>query len=295
MGRCSGYTRDEQLEQPVDSRSGHLPHIPPPFWRFHTRSIIARCTDRAPPTTTRTTTRTPADRSSVGYRLLHTAAPDHPQRPASPVTHRRLLALGGRAGRRVHPPGRTPQTGHLTPTSSLWSMRSCPLPVQLRRRCHIPGAAVRQGYGTPSTGTWRGTTMAPYVHPMEIARPPDQVYAYATDPTRFPEWQGDVVSVRVDGGDPLRVGSRVTTVRRIGRAERAMVQERSRRSTDLDAGRRAGWPDRSARAPASPGSRSTGRPVAGYLHPRLRGPRDRRATRSRDPGDGRQGSADQLP
>jgi uncharacterized protein YndB with AHSA1/START domain len=64
--------------------------------------------------------------------------------------------------------------------------------------------------------------MAALVNSIEIDRPPDEVFAYATDPARFPEWQGDVVRVEVDGHD---VGSRFTTVRRIGGADRDMVQE----------------------------------------------------------------------
>lgn len=64
--------------------------------------------------------------------------------------------------------------------------------------------------------------MPPIVSSIDVARPPEEVFAYATDPARFPEWQGDVVRVEVDGHD---VGSRFTTVRRIGGADRDMVQE----------------------------------------------------------------------
>ncbi|HYY78902.1 MAG TPA: SRPBCC family protein [Actinomycetes bacterium] len=65
--------------------------------------------------------------------------------------------------------------------------------------------------------------MPPIVSTFEIDRPPDEVYRYATDPSRFPEWQHDVV--RVDGGHPPAVGTRFTTVRRIGRVEQATIQE----------------------------------------------------------------------
>jgi uncharacterized protein YndB with AHSA1/START domain len=67
--------------------------------------------------------------------------------------------------------------------------------------------------------------VTPIVSSIEIARPPDEVYSYATDPSRFAEWQDDVVSVRLEGGRPPGVGSRFTTTRRIGRAERTMTQE----------------------------------------------------------------------
>jgi uncharacterized protein YndB with AHSA1/START domain len=61
--------------------------------------------------------------------------------------------------------------------------------------------------------------MAPLVSTIEIARPPDEVFAYATDPSRFAEWQHDVVRVR------LLDGSRFTTTRRIRGAERTMTQQ----------------------------------------------------------------------
>jgi uncharacterized protein YndB with AHSA1/START domain len=67
--------------------------------------------------------------------------------------------------------------------------------------------------------------MSPIVSTIEIARPPDEVFSYATDPTRFTEWQDDVVSVRVEEGRPLGVGSRFVQTRRIGRAERSMTTE----------------------------------------------------------------------
>jgi uncharacterized protein YndB with AHSA1/START domain len=67
--------------------------------------------------------------------------------------------------------------------------------------------------------------MAPIVSSIEIARPPAAVFAYATDPARFPEWQADVVGVRVEGGGPAGVGARFTTTRRVGGAERTMTQE----------------------------------------------------------------------
>jgi uncharacterized protein YndB with AHSA1/START domain len=67
--------------------------------------------------------------------------------------------------------------------------------------------------------------MSPIVSSIEISRSPDEVFAYITDPARFTEWQDDVVSVRLAGGGPPTVGSRFTTVRRIGRTQRTMTQE----------------------------------------------------------------------
>ncbi len=44
--------------------------------------------------------------------------------------------------------------------------------------------------------------MPPIVSSIEIARPPDEVFSYIIDPSRFAEWQYDVVSVRIEGGGP---------------------------------------------------------------------------------------------
>jgi uncharacterized protein YndB with AHSA1/START domain len=65
----------------------------------------------------------------------------------------------------------------------------------------------------------------PVVSSIEIARPPEQVFWYVTDPSRFAEWRHDVVSVRIQGGRAPGVGSRFTTTRRIGGAERTTTQE----------------------------------------------------------------------
>jgi uncharacterized protein YndB with AHSA1/START domain len=67
--------------------------------------------------------------------------------------------------------------------------------------------------------------MAPIVSTIQIARPPDEVFAYVTDPSRFAEWQKDVVSVRMEGAGPPAVGSRFTTTRRIGGTSQTMTQE----------------------------------------------------------------------
>jgi hypothetical protein len=59
--------------------------------------------------------------------------------------------------------------------------------------------------------------MAAIVGSIEIARRPEDVFAYATDSSRFPEWQASVVSVRQEGPGPLAVGSRAVVTRRLGR------------------------------------------------------------------------------
>jgi uncharacterized protein YndB with AHSA1/START domain len=63
------------------------------------------------------------------------------------------------------------------------------------------------------------------VHSVEVDQPPDAVFRYVTDPTRFAEWQYDVVRVQTEGDAPLGKGARFTTTRKVGRAERTMTQE----------------------------------------------------------------------
>lgn len=75
--------------------------------------------------------------------------------------------------------------------------------------------------------------MAPFVHSIEIHRPPEEVYAYATDPTTFSQWQSDVVRAEPAEGYTGGVGSRFTTTRRIAGADRAMVQEITERTPPL--------------------------------------------------------------
>jgi carbon monoxide dehydrogenase subunit G len=67
--------------------------------------------------------------------------------------------------------------------------------------------------------------VAPIVSSIEIARPPEEVFSYVTDPLRLAEWQESVVSTRMEGGAPAGVGARVAVVRRIGRRERTMISE----------------------------------------------------------------------
>lgn len=67
--------------------------------------------------------------------------------------------------------------------------------------------------------------MPPIVSSFEIARPPDEVYSYVTDLSRFPQWQQDVVRVPIQGDDPPGLGTKFTTTRRIGRVEQTTTQE----------------------------------------------------------------------
>jgi uncharacterized protein YndB with AHSA1/START domain len=99
--------------------------------------------------------------------------------------------------------------------------------------------------------------MAPMVSSIEIVRPPGEVYAYVTDPSRFGEWQRDVVAVRVEGGRPPGVGARFTTTRRIGGVERTMTQE----IVDLAAPR--SWSARGVDGPVRPSATVTVEPLRG--------------------------------
>ena len=60
--------------------------------------------------------------------------------------------------------------------------------------------------------------MAPTVVTVDIAKPPEEVFAYVTDPSRLPEWQASAVSVRTPDV-PVHVGSRVVVTRRAGPRE----------------------------------------------------------------------------
>jgi uncharacterized protein YndB with AHSA1/START domain len=53
------------------------------------------------------------------------------------------------------------------------------------------------------------------VSAVEISRPPDEVFAYVTDPSRFAEWQADARGGRIEGDLPPSVGTRYSTTRMI--------------------------------------------------------------------------------
>jgi uncharacterized protein YndB with AHSA1/START domain len=67
--------------------------------------------------------------------------------------------------------------------------------------------------------------MAAIVESIEIARRPEDVFAYVTDASHFPEWQESVVSARREGDAPLAVGSRTVVTRRVGRRELSTTEE----------------------------------------------------------------------
>jgi len=105
--------------------------------------------------------------------------------------------------------------------------------------------------------------MAAIVSQIEIARPPDEVFAYVTDVSRFPEWQGDVVRVRVEAGGTPGVGARFTTTRRFARAERTLTQE----VTAVDAPRT--WAARGIDGPVRPSATVAIEPIDGGTRSRV--------------------------
>ena len=56
-----------------------------------------------------------------------------------------------------------------------------------------------------------------------VDRPAAGVFAYATDPARFREWQQGVIDGHLDQPGPARVGAKCLTSRRIGGANRAVT------------------------------------------------------------------------
>lgn len=84
--------------------------------------------------------------------------------------------------------------------------------------------------------------MPPIISTIDIARAPEEVFAYVTDPATMNEWQRGVTSGRMDRA-PTVVGARCLTTRKIGGATREVVAE----ITEYDPPRR--WADRGIAGP----------------------------------------------
>jgi hypothetical protein len=67
--------------------------------------------------------------------------------------------------------------------------------------------------------------MAPTIASTVVDRPAAQVFAYATDPTRFHEWQQGVIDGHLERPGPPQVGAKCLTTRRIGGANRVVTSE----------------------------------------------------------------------
>jgi hypothetical protein len=67
--------------------------------------------------------------------------------------------------------------------------------------------------------------VAPIIARTVVARPAAQVFAYATDPTRFHEWQQGLIDGHLDQPGAPQVGAKCVTTRRIGGANRVVTSE----------------------------------------------------------------------
>jgi len=65
--------------------------------------------------------------------------------------------------------------------------------------------------------------MAPITVSADIDRSAEDVFAYATDPTRFNEWQQGVLDGKMDKAGNPTVGDQCLTTRRIGFADRPVT------------------------------------------------------------------------
>ena len=92
--------------------------------------------------------------------------------------------------------------------------------------------------------------MTPFVSTIEVSRRPEQVFAYATDPLHFTEWQPDVVSVR------MLSDSRFATIRRMTGGRRTIVQEITRNQPPH------AWAARGVAGPIRPHATITVEPAA---------------------------------
>lgn len=63
------------------------------------------------------------------------------------------------------------------------------------------------------------------VESIEIARPPEEVFAYLDQLERHGEWQDEIVSSKLETEGPTRVGSRATDTRRMPGGPRDITYE----------------------------------------------------------------------
>ena len=67
--------------------------------------------------------------------------------------------------------------------------------------------------------------MAPVAASIDVDRPAAEVFTYATDPSRFHEWQKGVTAGHLDVSYETSMGARCITTRRIGFADRSITSE----------------------------------------------------------------------
>ena len=110
---------------------------------------------------------------------------------------------------------------------------------------------------------------------IEVERPAAEVFSYATDPSKFSEWQQGVVSGSMESKGAPAVGDHCRTTRRIGGSERPATSELVR----LD-------PPRAWAVAASTG-RSAPRSISLSSHSRTSGRGSPSSSTSRDTGSAR--------
>ncbi len=67
--------------------------------------------------------------------------------------------------------------------------------------------------------------MPPVTATTDVTRAAAEVFAYATDPARFCEWQAGVTAAHLAHPGPARAGTRCVTTRRIGGTSRTATAE----------------------------------------------------------------------
>ena len=92
-------------------------------------------------------------------------------------------------------------------------------------------------------------------HSIEVDRPAEDVFAYLDQLERHREWQAQIVSATLESDGPVRVGTRVREIRRIGGRE----QDASYEITEHDPPRRSAF--RGIAGPVRPLGRVTVEPI----------------------------------
>jgi uncharacterized membrane protein len=67
--------------------------------------------------------------------------------------------------------------------------------------------------------------VAKIVESIEVARSPDDVFAYLDQLERHGEWQSQIISTRRETDGPTRVGTRATDVRRVPGGKQSVTYE----------------------------------------------------------------------
>ncbi|MFD5325478.1 SRPBCC family protein [Streptomyces sp. NPDC127092] len=98
---------------------------------------------------------------------------------------------------------------------------------------------------------------------VDIARPPEEVFAYVTDPTHLPDWQESAVKVERIGGPSGAVGQQMKVTRHMGNRDFDMNVE----LTKLDAPR--SWHVHGIDGPVRPDLEGTVEPIDGGTRSRV--------------------------